>query len=357
MGEKKKIIDIIDIPARMLRKDAEDRAAEVAAEYLSEVRDRLATPAQVAKWAAAGGRWWETPPTAEEEEDIQENMELRRQHGLEPDPWISRMITLRIEGDRRMEVWDNAHKVLDVLAPLGPGEDVRDAALAWASSASYKEVEEFEEAVQAELAVVRRRIATAAIQVEQVDLDVVAKENDYPDNFGEWPEEVRVEGVLCRLSAGLSSLYSREDGQTYITWSDPSVSEVDGMGRPAQARQRLRWWSDNGCWSWRAWQLSATLVTEVDRMYGDTKIWLEDIEFTVVGAGGVTAFRGRPLGEPIAGALRLRQQREQARRMAGLDDDLIDEIEWDHREVSAEAFAASTVMFRVRELGSDSQWT
>jgi len=355
MGEK--IIDIIGIPARMLRGDAEARAAEVAAEYVAEVRDRLATPAQVAKWAAAGGRWWETPPTAEEEEDIQENMELRRQHGLEPDPWISRMITLRIEGDRRMDIWDRAHEVLDVLAPLGPGEDVRDAALTWASEASYEEVEKFKEAVEAELRVVRQRIAAATIEVEQVDLDVVAKENDYPDNFDEWPEEVRAEGVLRRLSAGLSSLCSRRDGQTYISWSDPTTSEVDGMGRPARAHQRLRWWSDNGCWSWRAWQLSATLCTEVDRMYGDTRLWLEDVEFVVVGAGGVTAFRGRPLGEPIAGALRLRQQREQARRMAGLDDDLIDEIELDHREVDAAAFAGSTMMFRVRELGSDSQWT
>src|SRR5690606_21792584 len=171
MGEK--IIDIIGIPARMLRGDAEDRAAEVAAEYLSEVRDRMATPAQVAKWEAAGGRWWETPPQAGGEADIQENMELRRQHGLEPDPWISRMITLRIEGDRRMDIWDRAHEVLDVLAPLGPGEDVRDAALTWASEASYEEVEEFKEAVEAELRVVRRRIAAVAIEVEQVDLDEI----------------------------------------------------------------------------------------------------------------------------------------------------------------------------------------
>src|SRR5690606_29420650 len=133
---------------------------------------------------------------------------LFRSHGLEPDPWISRMITLRIEGDRRMDIWDRAHEVLDVLAPLGPGEDVRDAALTWASEASYEEVEKFKEAVEAELRVVRQRIAAATIEVEQVDLDVVAKENDYPDNFDEWPEEVRAEGVLRRLSAGLSSLCS-----------------------------------------------------------------------------------------------------------------------------------------------------
>ena len=47
MGEK--IIDIIGIPARMLRGDAEARAAEVAAEYVAEVRDRLATPAQIGR--------------------------------------------------------------------------------------------------------------------------------------------------------------------------------------------------------------------------------------------------------------------------------------------------------------------
>lgn len=35
------IVDFINIPSHLLREDAEVRAAQVAAEYLGELRDRL----------------------------------------------------------------------------------------------------------------------------------------------------------------------------------------------------------------------------------------------------------------------------------------------------------------------------
>jgi len=343
------IVDFINIPSHLLRADAEERAAQVAAEYLGELRDRLATPEQVAEWAAAGGRWWEKPPTPEEEEGIRWHRALMRQHGEEPERFHSWRVTLAMEGDPRGEVWNRAHKVLDVLGPLGPGEDVRDAALAWAASADDEQAEDLAFKVQQELNVLRKRMAAAAVLVERVDLEKVSKEagvgEDGEEDFAQWPLEVRAEGVLRRLSAGLGSIATRRDGQSYLSWSEVTQKEdAWGFGPTYQTKQRIRWWSPCGVWSKRGWQVSATVVVKVDHHHGDTDLSMEDVEVTVLGAGGVTAFTGRPLWTPVAELFRARLAREKIREISCQEEPLISDVERVYKDASPEEFVAFALL-------------
>src|SRR5690606_7041722 len=305
----------------------------IKAAIREEVIPLLATPEEIAAYRASGDR-------SEGDERIADYARADRIAGLVgiDQSWLDRDVRDLAPGDRDLE-----DALMAGARRCGRAEDTEDP-----------EGAEDTEDLRAELVRVLGdlyvRILEKSLLIRESTVSTRRVEGEDWDEPVALAPEGGVDEVLdYHLARTLSSVHNRRDGQTSLWLGEPE-EEIDGedviVCRP------VVWWSHQGCWGPRAWQVTGTMIIRVSPEYGDTSVRLEDVRLTVVSprreratvsewvnAPVIVVYRDatgederspQPLAQELGRALWQRLAREQARQLAGyepwLEDDAPEDV-------------------------------
>ncbi|HEU4752839.1 MAG TPA: ATP-binding protein [Armatimonadota bacterium] len=267
----------------------------------------------------------------------------------------------RSEGDERIADYDRADRIAGLVGmdrswldrdvrDLVPGDrDLEDALMAGARRCGRAEDPDGAEDLRAELVRVLgdlyARVLEESLLIRESTVSTRRVEGeDWEEPVALAPEGGVDEALDYHLGRTLSSVHNRRDGQTSLWLGEPE-EEIDG--EDVVVCRPVVWWSHQGCWGPRAWQVTGTLVTRVSPEYGDTSLRLEDVVLTTVSprreratvseqvnAPAIVVYRDapgederspQPLAQELGRALWQRLAREQARQLADykpwLEDD------------------------------------
>src|SRR5690606_31318303 len=239
---------------------------------------------------------------------------------------------------------------------LAPGDrDLEDALMVGARRCGRAEDPEDPEDLRAELVRVLgdlySRVLAESLLIRESTVSTRRVEGEDWDEPVALAPEGGVDEVLdYHLARTLSSVHSRRDGQTSLWLGEPVEEQVAGIGGEDVIVYRpVVWWSHQGCWGSRAWQVTGTLMIRVSPEYGDTSVRLEDVRLTVVSprreratmpgsewvnAPAIVVYRDatgederspQPLAQELGRALWQRLAREQARQLADYEPWLEDD--------------------------------
>src|SRR5690606_19156687 len=237
---------------------------------------------------------------------------------------------------------------------LAPGDrDLEDALMVGARRCGRAEDPEDPEDLRAELVRVLgdlySRVLAESLLIRESTVSTRRVEGEDWDEPVALAPEGGVDEVLdYHLARTLSSVHSRRDGQTSLWLGEPVEEQVPGIGGEDVIVYRpVVWWSHQGCWGPRAWQVTGTLMIRVSPEYGDTSVRLENVRLTVVSprreratvsewvnAPVIVVYRDatgederspQPLAQELGRALWQRLAREQARQLADYEPWLEDD--------------------------------
>lgn len=257
----------------------------------------------------------------------------------------------RSEGNERIADYDRADRIAGLVGmdgswldrdvrDLAPGDrDLEDALMAGARRCGR--AEDLRAELVRVLGDLYARVLAKSLLIRESTVSTRRVEGeDWEEPVALAPEGGVDEMLDYHLARTLSSVHNRRDGQTSLWLGEPE-EEIDGEDVVVP----VVWWSHQGCWGPRAWQVTGTMVTRVSPEYGDTSVRLEDVVLTTVSprreratvseqvnAPAIVVWRDAPgederspLAQELGRALWQRLAREQARQLAGYEPWLKDD--------------------------------